>query len=400
MTTRALLIALIALLASCGTKTKSNQQATTKANVNSEKWAVKMADAVMTRHDSLGYYNGRTRRGWSYDVAYLGNAINMLKDIDAKYANYMLADMNQLVMEDGSVPRYDINKYNIDYICPAKNILLAWEQTGEEKYKKAVAQFIQQMENHPKTKSGAYWHKQIYPWQLWLDGVYMGMPFLAEYAKDFDAPQWFDVATHEVIVTYEKTKNPENGLLYHAWDESKSQKWCDPKTGLSQYPWSRAMGWYVMAICDILDYLPADHKDRAELIAILQNCCDALLQVRDEKTGCWYQVLDQGARKGNYLEGSGTAMYVYAFAKGAQKGYLDAKYLDIANCAFDDMVKQFIITDTDGMPSMVGICGSCGLGGEKNYRAGDYEYYTTEKVVKNDCKGVAPFIAAAAVLNK
>ncbi len=397
-TKNVILIALIALLSSCGAK-KQNNNSTTKEETP-EKWGVRMADAVMSRHDSLGYYNGRNVRGWSYDVAYLGSAINMLRNIDAKYGDYMLADMDQLVMEDGSVPRYDMEKFNIDYICPAKNVLLAWEQTGNEKYKKAIGQFIEQMEKHPKTETGAYWHKKIYPWQLWLDGVYMGMPFLAEYAKDFNDPKWFDVATHEVILTYQKTKDPKTGLLYHAWDESKTQRWCDPKTGLSKHFWSRAMGWYVMAICDILDYLPNNHKDRAELISILQNCCDALVQVRDEKTGCWFQVLDQGEREGNYLEGSGTAMYIYAFAKGALNGYLDAEYLDIANSAFDDMVKQFIIIDEDGLPSMINVCGSCGLGGEKNYREGTYEYYTTEKRVKNDCKGVAPFIQAAAILNK
>ncbi|MFV0290124.1 MAG: glycoside hydrolase family 105 protein [Mangrovibacterium sp.] len=397
-TKKMILIALSSILMSCGAKTQKGEQVEVLPVV--ENWGVKMADAVMSRHDSLGFYNGRTVRGWSYDVAYLGNAINMLRHIDAKYANYMLADMDQLVMPDGSVPRYDLEKFNIDYICPAKNILLAWEQTGNEKYRLAAGQFIEQMKRHPKTESGAYWHKQIYPWQVWLDGVYMGMPFLAEYAKDFDAPEWFDVATHEVILTYEKTCDPATGLLYHAWDESKAQRWCNPETGLSKHFWSRAMGWYVMAICDILDYLPQEHKDRAELIAILQKCCDALLKVRDAESGCWYQVLDAGAKEGNYLEGSGTAMYVCAFAKGAQKGYLDAKYLEIANEAFDDMVKQFIIVDEDGLPSMINICGSCGLGGEKNYREGTYEYYTTEKIVKNDCKGLAPFIEAAALLNK
>lgn len=373
---------------------------TASDKVQLEKWSVRMADAVMTRNDSLGHYNGRTKRGWSYDVLYLGNAINMLGDVEKKYSDYMLTDMDNLVMENGSIPRYDKEKYNIDYICPAKNLFLAWKQTGDEKYKKALGQFIEQLEGHPKTKSGVYWHKKIYPWQLWLDGVYMGMPFLAEYAKEFSEPEWFDVVTHEIIQTYEKTKDSKTGLMYHAWDESKEQKWCNPKTGLSKHFWSRAMGWYVMAICDVLDYLPKEHKDRAELINILQQTCDALIKVRDEKSGCWYQVLDQGTREGNYLESSGTAMYVYAFAKGAKMGYLDARYTDIASKAFDDMVKEFIIIDTDGLPSMINICGSCGLGGKPRYRDGTYEYYTTEKIVKNDCKGLAPFIAAAVMVGK
>ncbi|WP_372772555.1 glycoside hydrolase family 105 protein [Mangrovibacterium sp.] len=367
---------------------------------NSEKWSIKMADAVMTRSDSLGYYNGRIRRGWSYDVALLGMAIDKLGSIDPKYSDYMKTDMDAMIDENGNVARYDSTKFNIDYINPAKNILILWERTGEEKYKKALGQFVRQMENHPKTESGGYWHKKIYPSQIWLDGVYMGMPFLSKYAKYFDDPRWFDVATHEIILVHEKTLDPATGLLYHAWDESKEQRWANPETGQSPHFWSRAMGWYVMAIVDVLDDLPEDHKDRTEIITILQETCDALMKVRDPQSGCWYQVLDQGNREGNYLEGSGTAMYIYAFAKGAKNGYLDTKYKEIAAEAFDDMVDTFIVTGDDGLPDMVNICGSCGLGGKPTYRDGSYEYYTTEKINTNDTKGVAPFILAAIEVDK
>lgn len=387
------LIALVTILCSCGTTEKKQQESKTET----KKWSQKMADSIMERYDSLGYYNGRTQMGWSYDVAMLGMAINQLGDIDPKYSEYMEAYMDRMVKEDGSIPRYDMEKYNIDYINPARNLIILYKKTGEEKYKKALGQFITQMENHPKTESGGYWHKKRYPWQIWLDGVYMGMPFLTMYAKEFDAPKWYDVATHEIKLVYEKTRDPETGLLYHAWDESKEQKWADPETGLSPHFWSRAMGWYVMAIVDVLDYLPEDHPDRDDLVGILKNTLDALLKVRDEESGVWYQVLDQGGREGNYLEGSGTAMYIYAMAKGVNKGYLNEKYLEVANEAFNDMVNTFIIED--GLISMVNICGSCGLGGTP-YRDGSYEYYTTEKIVKNDCKGVAPFIMAAIELDR
>jgi unsaturated rhamnogalacturonyl hydrolase len=329
----------------------------------------------------------------------VGMAIDKLRKYDQKYADYMKTYMDMLVEEDGSIPRYSQAKYNIDYINPAKNIIILYNRTGEEKYKKALPQFIEQLENHPKTKTGGYWHKKRYPWQIWLDGVYMGMPFLTSYAKSFDAPKWFDVATHEIILTYEKTHDEETGLLYHAWDESKKQRWADDETGQSPHFWSRAMGWYVMALVDVLDDLPESHPDRAKIISILNKTIDALLKVRDEESGCWYQVLDQGGREGNYLEGSGTAMYIYAMAKGANKGYLDQKYFDIANEAFDDMVKQFIITDEDGLPSMINICGSCGLGGDP-YRDGSYEYYVNETIVKNDPKGIGPFIMAANELGR
>ncbi len=392
-------IAILIVLAAFVSCTPKQKKETTSVKAAPEKWSIKMADAVMARNDSLGFYNGRTRRGWSYDVSLVGMAIAKLGDVDSKYFNYFETYYDKMVNEDGSVKRYDMQKYNIDMIRPATSLLPLYKATGKEKYKKAMPQFIEQMDKHPKTHSGGYWHKKRYPWQIWLDGVYMGMPFLVEYASEFDAPQWYDAATHEIKLVYEKTLDPNTGLLYHAWDESKEQRWSNPETGQSPHFWSRAIGWYVMAIVDVLDYLPEDHPDRADIIAILNNVSEALVQVRDPKTGVWYQVLDRVGKDGNYTEGSGTAMYIYAFAKGAKKGYLDAKYTDIANKAFDDMLKTFIINDEDVYISMVNICVSCGLGGNP-YRDGSYEYYTTEKIVKNDCKGVGPFILAAIELNR
>lgn len=364
-----------------------------------EKWSYKMADAVMQRYDTLAYYNGRTRAGWSYDVSLLGAAIYKLRDTDPKYAEYMKTFIDMLVDENGHIERYNMENYNIDLVRPATCLLSLANDTGEEKYKKAIPQFVEQMENHPKTKTGGFWHKKRYPYQMWLDGLYMGSPFLAQYAKEYNEPKWFNEVTHEFILAYEKTVDPKTGLLYHAWDESKEQKWSDPETGQSPHFWSRAMGWYVMAIVDVLDFLPEDHPKRGEMIDILNKTLNALLQVRDSQSGVWYQVLDRGGEEGNYLEGSGTAMYIYAMAKGAKMGYLNKSYLDVANSAFDDMVKTFIITDDDGLPSMVNICGSCGLGGNP-YRDGSYQYYVTEKIVKNDTKGVAPFILAAFELDR
>ncbi len=185
----------------------------------------------------------------------------------------------------------------------------------------------------------------------------------------------------------------------HAWDESRQQKWCDPETGKSHYPWSRATGWYTMAILDILDYLPPDHPDRGDLIEILQKECDALLKVRDPETGLWFQVLNQADRKGNYIEGSGSAMFTYVFARGAHSGYLDRKYIDIADTSFMSIIRELITVDDKGLITMHNICGGCGLGGNP-YRDGSYEYYVNEKRIDNDPKGVAPFILAALELNK
>lgn len=380
-------------LLACNAPSKKND------NEATEKWSQKMADAVMSRYDTLAFYNGRSAAGWSYDVSLLGAAVYKLGNIDPKYSAYLKTYIDMLVDDEGRIARYDKESYNIDMIRPATCLFTLANDTGEEKYRKAIPQFIEQLEEHPKTKSGGYWHKKRYPWQIWLDGVYMGMPFLVQYAKEYNQPHWFDVATHEIILAYEKTRDPATGLLYHAWDESREQQWCNPETGQSKHFWSRAMGWYVMAIVDVLDFLPENHPNRQQLIDILNKTIDALLKVRDPETGVWYQVLDKAGEAGNYPEGSGTAMYFYAMAKGARMGYLDKSYLDTANRAFDDMLKTFIIQDEDGQISMVNICGSCGLGGNP-YRDGSYEYYVNEKIVKNDSKGVGPFILAALELSR
>lgn len=227
----------------------------------------------------------------------------------------------------------------------------------------------------------------------------MASPFLAQYAKEFDKPEWFDIVTHQIITVYEKTINPETGLLYHAWDESKEQRWCNKETGQSKQFWSRAMGWYMMALVDVLDYLPENHPDRNSIIKILQDVSDAVLEVQDKKTGLWYQVLDMGGQEGNYIEGSGSAMFVYTYAKGAKKGYLDQKYQEIASNKFDSIIKTLIPEGMDGFPQFTNICGGCGLGGNP-YREGDYNYYINERKVDNDSKGVAPLILAALELNK
>lgn len=363
-----------------------------------EKWSVRMANTVMQQADSLTkYVAGKPK--WAYDVAFLGMAIDRLGNVDKKYSGYMESWVNYFVQPDGTVTDYKLSEYNLDRIFPGRNVITVYKRNPDPKYKIALDNFILQLKSHPKTNAGGYWHKKIYPSQMWLDGIFMASTYMAQYAKEFNSPEWFDVAATQTKLIYEKTLDPSTGLLMHAWDESHSQKWCDPATGKSHYPWSRAMGWYTMAILDILDYLPANHPDRPALISILQKSCDALLKVRDQKSGLWYQVLNQGGREGNYLEGSGSAMYIYVFAKGARLGYLDKKYRQIAENAFDCFVKELVTVDAKGLVTIHNICGGCGLGGNP-YRDGTYEYYVTEKRFDNDTKGVAPFILAALELNK
>lgn len=363
-----------------------------------EKWSLRMANTVMAKSDSLVYYVDRNPR-WAYDVAFLGMAIDRLGEADPRYSAYMKDWVDYFVQPDGSVTDYRKDEYNLDRIFPGRNIMTVYRRKPEERYRKALDSLISQLETHPRTNAGGYWHKKIYPWQMWLDGIFMASTYMVQYAAEFDEEKWFDVAALQAKLVYEKTLDSESGLLMHAWDESREQRWCDPETGKSKYPWSRATGWYTMALLDILEYLPADHPDRPELISILQNTCEALLKVRDPESGIWYQVLNQGGREGNYLEGSGSAMFTYVFARGARQGYLDAEYREIASQAFDGILRELVTVDESGMVTIHNICGGCGLGGNP-YRDGSYEYYINEKKFDNDTKGVAPFILAAIELDR
>lgn len=382
----------IILLAGCSGSKKANN-----AEPNPS-WAIKMADAVMLRSDSLIYYL-RDNPKYEYDYAFLGAAIDKLGDADQKYSDYMKAYIDYFVQEDGTIKGYKLSDYNMDRVRPGNNMITLYHRTGDERYKIAIETLLKQMKTQPRTNSGGFWHKLAYPWQMWLDGIYMSSPFMAYYAKEFNQPQWFDEVAFQIQEIYKETKDSVTGLVYHAWDESREQRWCNPETGQSKHFWSRATGWYMMALVDVLDYLPENHPGRPAVVSFLKDVSDALLKVRDPQTGLWYQVLDMGGREGNYLEASGTAMFIYAFAKGSKNGYLDEKYQKIASEAFDSMLKNMVITGDDGLPVLTNTCGACGLGGNP-YREGDYNYYITEKQIDNDQKGVAPFILAAIELNR
>jgi unsaturated rhamnogalacturonyl hydrolase len=361
-------------------------------------WAVKFADAVMHESDSLIYYL-REKPKYEYDYAFLGLAIDQLGSIDQKYSAYNKDYIDYFVQEDGTIHGHKLSDYNIDRVRPGVNMLELYKHTGDEKYKIAIETLVEQMKGQPRTNSNGYWHKKIYPYQMWLDGLYMASPFLAQYAHDFNKPDWYDEVTFQIKEVYKNTVDEQTGLVYHAWDESREMRWCNPETGQSKHFWSRGTGWFMMAMVDVLDFLPEDHPERSDVIEILNNLSAALLKVQDEKTGLWYQVLDMGGKERNYLESSGSAMFIYTFAKGAKKGYLDQKYLDIANTSFDSMIENMVIMDDDGYAVLTNACGAAGLGGNP-FREADYDYYVSEKKIDNDQKAVAPLIMAAIELNK
>ena len=227
----------------------------------------------------------------------------------------------------------------------------------------------------------------------------MASPFIAQFSRTFNKPDGFDEIARQIIWIESHTRDNRTGLLYHGWDESKTQEWADPSTGCSKSFWGRAIGWYAMALVDALDYLPENHAKRKNIIDIVKRLSKAVANYQDSRTGLWYQVVDQGERKGNYLEASASSMFVYALAKGVRKGYLDREYAVAARKGFDGLVGQLIEKEPDGKVSLTRICSVGGLGGAKK-RNGTFEYYMSEPIVKNDLKGVGAFIMAGVEISK
>ena len=271
---------------------------------------------------------------------------------------------------------------------------IAWgEHEGEIKMVMRTAH----LEGHSAlTTEGGFWHKRRYPQQMWLDSAYMASPFLAGYAASFHQPADFDEAVKQLRLIGSHTYDPATGLYYHGWDESRTQAWADRTTGRSPSFWSRGMGWYGMALVDVLDLLPPAHPGRGELLAQLRRLAAGLARYQDPATGAWYQVTDQGARAGNYLEASGTAMFVYTLGQGVARGYLPPSYRSAACRGYAGLVRQFVRTASDGALSLTGICQVAGLGYGRN---GTYDYYLSEPVVANDNKGVGPFILAGMAID-
>lgn len=372
-------------------------------------WGERLAETVMKTHaDSIvvGKYisqstlNEKTEKGqpanWNYEVGVVLKGFDELWKATHNdlYFNYMKKIMDSFILDDGSIRTYDLLEYNLDQVTPGRIVLSLYQKTKQEKYKKAAYQLREQLVWQPRTKEGGFWHKHRYPYQMWLDGLYMAEPFYAEFAQIFNEPKDFDDIANQFIWIEKHTRDAKTGLLYHGWDESKKQKWANPVTGQSPEFWSRAMGWYAMALVDVLDYFPKDHPKQKEMLAIFQRLSLALRNYQDQSSGVWYQIIDKANAKGNYLEASASCMFTYALAKGIRKGYLDKGYTPVVRKAFDGLVKTFIQTDSDGTSHLMNSCSGAGLGGTP-YRDGTYAYYIKEALRNDDLKGIGPFIEAS-----
>jgi unsaturated rhamnogalacturonyl hydrolase len=355
-------------------------------------YSQQMAETVMKVYpDSFSSTPGRRPR-WSYDHGVILKGIEGIWNNtgDVKWFNYIHKMMDYYVREDGSIYDYRPDEYNIDHINNGKLLLLLYRVLGKEKYKRSLDLLRGQLKGHPRTNEGGFWHKKIYPYQMWLDGLYMGQPFYAEYAKLFHEDSVFDDVTNQFVWMEKHARDAKTGLLYHGWDESKEQKWANKETGLSPHFWGRALGWYGMAMVDVLDHFPQDHPGRTAIIGILNRFAKAVVKVQDPASGLWYDIVDMPKEPKNYKEASASCMLVYTLAKAVRLGYIPSSYAAPAKKAYAGIIKEFIKVE-DGQVNLHGTVSVSGLGG-KPYRDGSFEYYMSEKVVVNDAKGVGAFI--------
>ncbi|MCW5912963.1 MAG: glycoside hydrolase family 88 protein [Cyclobacteriaceae bacterium] len=315
------------------------------------------------------------------------------------YKDYVRLWVDRFVLEDGKLDpkQYKPLEYKLDDILPGRLLIFLYEETKDPRYRAAADQLADHLLHQPKTSDGGYWHKEIYPYQMWLDGIYMGDIFSMQYAQAFDKPEFLDEAVHQIKLIAQHTTDPATGLLYHGWDESKNKVWAHPEKGTSPEFWGRAIGWYMMALVECLEYVPVDHPERKTLIGLLQQVSAAVAAQQDRQSGLWYQVVNKGNEPGNWIEASCSAMYIYTFAQGAHKGWLDKQYLTIAEKAFQSLLEQYVMTDDAGklyLDQTVKI-GTLNPKGSK----GDYEYYITTERRINDYKGLASLLYAGIALN-
>lgn len=315
---------------------------------------------------------------------------------------YVDAWYDAIIREDGSVgANYKRANYNLDHICPARTLFKLYDITGRQKYRAALDSIYLQVQRQPRTEAGPFWHKAVYPHQVWLDGFYMAEPFYAQYSatclnSTHEKYVNFDDIADQFRVAWSKCYDYSTGLLRHAWDEDGGMFWSDPYTGQSAHSWGRAMGWYTMALVDVLDFMPEDHPARKDLLGMLRTILETLPRYADKKTGMWYQVLDCPGREGNYIESTCSSMFTYAYLKAAARQWISREWLSFARKSYKNLVRAFIREDSDGTISLTQCCAVAGLGG-KEHRSGDYDYYINEKITENDPKGVGPFIWASLI---
>ncbi len=332
---------------------------------------------------------------WNYIDGCMISAVLSMYELtkDEKYLKFADDFDGWFVQEDGSIRTYDPEEKNLDNLNAARNLYTLYKLTGKEKYRKAMDTARHQLEIQPRTKAGNFWHKQIYPNQVWLDGLYMAQPFFMQYETELNGMKGCQDSFQQFKNVEKLMKDPKTGLYYHGYDESREAKWANPETGCSKSFWLRSLGWFMASLVETDAVMhEALYYEYRYLQKMLKDVADAVLKVQDE-SGMFWQVMDRPEDDGNYLETSGTALIAYALLKGARLGYLPERYGDAGEKAFQGIVDRYLKINANGTINLGGICLVAGLGGEDR-RDGTPAYYYSEPIVENEAKGTAPFILA------
>lgn len=355
---------------------------------------------VETYIDSFlkNYHNYKEK--WNYeDGCVLIGARQMYEATgEQTYFDFIEKYLKQFVTEDGIIANYELEKYNIDSINAGKILFFMYEKTGQEKYRKAIEFIMNQLREHPRCKCGNFFHKEIYPNQIWLDGLYMAQPFYMEYETKYDNKEKYSDIISQFVNVQKFLYDEDKGLCYHAYDEAHEQFWADPKTGCSPNFWLRSMGWYLMALVDTMDAMSQEiYEQYRTLQDIFKKMLHGILQYQDAETGLFYQVIDRSDVEGNYLETSGSAMIGYAICKACRMGIISReKYVPVGKRIVESLISNKL-QETEGTFHLTGICHVAGLGPADNpKRDGSVAYYLSEKIVADDSKGSGPFMMAYA----
>ena len=396
-----LLLVLLSFRASCATQAAPSQRF---SGATPLEWSVRLANCEMARQTNAPK--------WDYTMGLFTLSLLKLNEQvpDARFVKFSEDKVGSLVAANGTngynsdsfkIQTYNPEEFQLDAINSGKTLLALWltvTNPDNPRLFYGCAKLMEQFKDQPRTFDGGFWHKQRYTNQMWLDGIYMGAPFYAAMGRFMHNPQTvYDDVAKQIRLIDEHTYDAKTGLNYHGWDAAKIQPWANPATGCSSNFWGRAEGWYAMALVDVLDYFPTNHPARAEIISTLQKLSVGVLKFQDTQTGLWWQVLDQGGRKGNYFEATASAMFVYALAKGVNHGYLSRDCVPAIEQGYAGIIENLIKPDGEKCWSLTKCCQVAGLGGSPSngkYRSGSFDYYVGEPVVNNDLKGVGPFILA------
>lgn len=333
---------------------------------------------------------------WNYiDGCMITACLSLYKTTgDEKFLTFSRHFLDYFVKSGGVIETYRADEYNLDNINQGKNLFTLYDLTGKQRYRDAIETIRSQLETHPRTKEGNFWHKKIYPWQVWLDGLYMAQPFYMEYETRFNGMKGCLDSYRQFMNVKKLMRDPETGLYYHGYDESRQMYWANPETGCSPNFWLRAMGWFLVAMVDVLERMDEQlYYEYRSIMAMLKDAAEAMVRFQDPDTGMFWQVIDKPGIPGNYLETSGTALFAYAMLKGVRLGYLPKRFSAYGEKAFYGTCDKYLGVSADGKLQLSGICLVAGLGGA-SHRDGSLEYYFSEPVVENDAKGVGPLLLA------